>query len=1011
MSSPMLAACLLLATPMQQELDANFFEEHVAPILERSCLSCHDQATHKGQLDLSSARTALSGGEDAVILPGRPDDSLLLMSVSGAPPEMPKRGEPLSPPEVDSLRRWIASGAPWPVGRTLTAVAPKAPSVEWWSLLPLVKPTVPDSRSDWVRNEVDAFVLSRLTAAGLSPSPEADRRTLIRRLTYNLHGLPPTQAEVDAFLDDAEPRAYERLADRLLASPRYGERWGRHWLDVVHYGETHGYDKDKLRTNAWPYRDYVIRALQEDKPYARFVAEQIAGDVLYPLQSDGIVATGFIAAGPWDFVGHVELREGTVDKEITRSLDRDDMLTTAMSTFTSTTVHCARCHDHKFDPVAQEDYYRLQAVFAGIERAERPFDADPLVSRKRQSLAQQQEQIAARERAVQARVAACASPRISAIDRALSDIEARLVGTPALATPDAEPSATIGYHSAISSEQDTPKWVQVDLGESRSPEQVVLLPAHVVFGGHPGPGFGFPLRFRVEVSSDADFEQSRVLADYTLEDFPHPGDEPVVVEAGGAQGRYVRITAVKLWERTDDWIFALSELLILDHAGNLAAGAKTTALDSIENSSWARAHLTDSATSLYKLQAGADLISRVAAREQRSDLERERALLVDQRYAAVEAALEVEVRSERDSVAARKRDLAEQYAALPAQGRVYAAAVDFRGEGSFTPPANGPRPVYVLQRGDVRLPGAEVSPGALACLPALAHHFDLAEDSGEGARRVALARWLTDPENPLTWRSIVNRVWHYHFGRGLVDTPNDFGRMGALPTHPELLDWLAAFFLEGGGSLKHLHRLLVTSAAYRQVSRGDPASAAIDAGNRLLWRMNRGRLEAEAVRDSVLAVSGRLDLSMGGPPDQQFQFTDDHSPRYDYELFDAAAQPFMRRSVYRCLVRSVPDPFFECLDAADPSLLTPQRTTTLTALQALALLNNPFMVGSARSMAEDVAELHVETAAQVAEVWRRLLAREPGSDEAALLQEHVQSHGLASLCRLAFNLNEFLFVD
>ncbi|MFT7680210.1 MAG: hypothetical protein ACI8QC_004216 [Planctomycetota bacterium] len=1008
---PMLVACLLLASPVQQDVDTSFFEEHVAPILERACLSCHDTATHEGKLDLSSAGTALSGGEQAVILPGRPADSLLLITVSEDPPEMPKQGAPLSQAEIDKLRRWIAGGAPWPEGRTLTASAPEPPSAEWWSLQPLVKPTVPETHSDWVRNEVDAFVLARLTAAALTPSPEADRRTLIRRLTYDLHGLPPTRSEVDAFLHDERPGAYERLTDRLLESARYGERWGRHWLDVVHYGETHGYDKDKLRTNAWPYRDYVIRALQEDKPYARFVAEQVAGDMLYPQEPDGIVATGLIAAGPWDFVGHVELREGTLDKEITRSLDRDDMLTTVMSTFTSTTVSCARCHDHKFDPVSQQDYYSLQAVFSGIERAERPYDSDPLVLRTRQRLTQQQQELAARERTLQARVAASASPRISALDQALDVNAGRLADAPAMLAPGAEPSPTIGYHSAISNEQDATKWVQIDLGEPRSPDQIVLLPAHVVFGGHPGPGFGFPPRFRVEVSNDVTFERCRVLLDHTLNDFPHPGDEPVVIQAAGVEARYVRITATKLWERTGDWIFALSELLVLDQAGNLAAGATTTALDTIENSSWARAHLTDSATSLHRLEHGPDLIRRVAAREERSALLRERALLAAQRYTAVEATLDTELRIERGSVAAHKLELVENFAALPAQGRVYAAASDFPAEGNFTPALNGPRPVYLLHRGDVRLPGAEASPGALACLPALAHHFDLPENASEGARRAALARWLTDPENPLTWRSIVNRVWHYHFGRGLADTPNDFGRMGALPTHPKLLDWLAVTFLEGGGSLKDLHRLLVTSAVYRQVSSGRPDSAHLDAGNRLLWRMNRRRLEAEAVRDSVLAVSGRLDLTMGGPPDQQFQYTDDHSPRYDYELFDAAAEASMRRSVYRCLVRSVQDPFFECLDAADPSLLTPRRNTTLTALQALALLNNPFMVGSARSMAENVAALHAEPAAQVAEIWRRLLARDPRPKETALLEEHVRVHGLASLCRLAFNLNEFLLVD
>ena len=600
------------------------------------------------------------------------------------------------------------------------ARAAAAPVPDDWAFRrPAERPAVPQTSgagANWVRNPIDAFVLAKLRAEGLSPSPEADRRTLIRRLSFNLTGLPPTPEGVKQFVEDEAPDAYEKLVDRLLASPHYGERWARHWLDVVHFGETHGYDKDKPRNHAWPYRDYVIRSLNEDKPYSRFVKEQLAGDVLFPGSPEGIVATGFIAAGPWDFVGHMELREGTVDKEITRSLDRDDMLMTAASTFLSLTVHCARCHDHKFDPISAEDYYRLQAVFAGVDRGERHF-ADP---------------------------------------------------------------------------------------------------------------------------------------------------------------------------------------------------------------------------------------------------------------------------------------------ALPKQTRPVYAAV----------PLDKPRPIHFLMRGDVKQPKGVVAPGTLAALSGGRPSFDLPDGAPEGARRAALAEWVTAPGNLLSRRSIVNRVWHYHFGRGIVDTPNDFGKMGSRPTHPELLDWLAHRFADDGESLKKLHHLIVTSRAYRQSSAPDRANEAIDADNRYLWRMNRARLDAESLRDAVLAVGGKLDRTMHGPSVRQFAFKDDHSPVYDYAGYDPDAPGANRRSVYRFTVRSVPDPLMDALDCPDASLLAAKRNTTLTALQALSLLNNPFMVRHAEHFAARVAAAHPgDVRAQVAAAFELATARAPAPAESKTLADFAARHGLANACRVILNSNEFVFVD
>ncbi len=814
----------------------------------------------------------------------------------------------------------------------------------WWSLKPLAAPSVPAAGSTGSRGAIDAFIRDRLRREGLDPAPEADRRTLLRRLSFDLHGLSPSIEEVDDFLADPEPDAFERLVDRLLASPRYGERWGRHWLDVVHYGETHGYDKDKRRPHAWPYRDWTIRALNEDKAYARFVEEQLAADALYPDDGEAIAALGFIAAGPWDFVGHVELREGTVDKDITRSLDRDDMVATAVSSFLSLTVHCARCHDHKFDPIPQADYYRLQAVFAGVDRGDRPYGTDAAVEARRGALREEK--------------------------RALED---RLKDAAGLAGGPGSPSN--GYHSAIVADAEREKWVQVDLGRSRAIDSVRLVPARPT--DFPDtPGFGFPTRWRLDVSDDPGFAAARRLAEHAAADFASPGDRPVEVPGGGVRARFVRVTATRLWPRTGDYVFALAELEVESEGENAAAGRPVEALDSIEAGRWGKTRLVDGYTSRSRTETA----PRAAPKPATGD-----------KHEKATAAR---------NVSARLVEVERELAALPPERLVYAAA-----------PLPRPRPVHLLERGEVRRAGPLMPPGAIACVAGLDSIFRLDDPGAEVTRRAALARWIVDPRNALAWRSIANRIWHFHFGRGLVDTPNDFGRMGSLPSHPELLDWLAARHLEDGGSLKRLHRLIVSCAAYRSESRGDPRGLAKDADNRLLWRMNRTRLDAESVRDSILAAAGRLDLALGGPPEDHFLFKDDHSPVYDYARFDGAAAAGLRRSVYRTIVRSVPDPFFECLDCADPSILTPRREASVTVLQALALLNDRVVIDGSARTAERAAREASSLSARLDRVCRWILTRPPNADEARLLSEHAERHGLASVCRLLFNSNEFLFVD
>ena len=370
------------------------FERDIRPILMARCYSCHGEEAQEGELRLDQRASAFrTDGDGPIVIPGRSADSLLYKRLTSRDRDlrMPKDGKPLSPEQIALFRYWIDQGANWPTDDALAAAA-----LDYWSLKPLVRPTVPgNDTTSGHRNPIDEFIRAKLGEQHLKPSPEADRRTLLRRVTFDLTGLPPTPNELAAFLADTSPEAYEGVVDRLLASPRYGERWARHWMDAAHFAETHGHDEDRPRPNAWPYRDYLIRSLNEDKPYARFVAEQVAGDALFPDDPQATVALGFLAAGPWDESSQMGIVDDTIDKKIAQVLDRDDMITNVMSTFVGATVHCARCHNHKFDPISQADYYALQAVFAGVDRAERPFDPDPAIHARRMSLEKRRQEIAA----------------------------------------------------------------------------------------------------------------------------------------------------------------------------------------------------------------------------------------------------------------------------------------------------------------------------------------------------------------------------------------------------------------------------------------------------------------------------------------------------------------------------------------------------------------------------------------------------------------------------------------
>jgi len=977
-----LVLALLLAlicssiTRAKDDVPATFAAAKV--ILEKNCVSCHNYGEKKGELVLDRGPIKLD------------DPAELIKLVSGSDPEMPKKGAHLNTAEIAVLKKWIDAGFPFPDG--LVIEGSHAADRDWWSLHPLVKSKAPDIAAEdeaWCRNDIDRFIISKLREKKLSPSPEADARTLARRLYYDLTGLPPTPEQMQKFLQASASQpdaAFENLVDELLDSQRYGEHWARHWLDVVRYGDTHGYDKDKLRLNAWPYRDYVIRSFNDDKPYARFVQEQIAGDVLWPGNPDGVIATGFIAAGPWDYIAHVEVGEGKVDGRIAKNMDRDDMVTATFNTFMSITIQCARCHDHKFDPVSMEDYYRSQAVFAAVDRADRIYDLDPAIQKQKQSLADKLSSLKAQQQALEKKISQLASPELKKIDARLKKLKD--IGQRASKAPE------YGYHSQIVNTPDIEKWVQVDLGMAVSVEKIELIGCHDDYAGI-GAGFGFPKRFRIEASNDPSFKTGvQILADRSQSDYPFPGVLPQSFKVDSKEKmRFLRITATRLAERKNDYIFALAELRAIDAKNkNLASGKKVTSLDSIQAAPrWQRLNLVDEKFPLPENEAAMRELTSLAAK----------------RRQMMKSVITADMQKKRDEMGAATKKTEKQLSALPEGKMVYAAAAQFKAQNGFKPTKGVARPIYFLTRGDIRSVGPEMSPGAPPLWNDAKAEFNLPRNHAEGDRRATLARYLTDKKNPLTWRSIVNRVWLYHFGRGIVDSPNDFGRMGATPTHPEMLDWLAADFRDQQ-SLKALHRKIVTSAAWRQSSANDSAKAELDSGNMYYWRSARKKLTAEELRDSVLAVSNRLNLKMGGPGFQDFVLEKtQHSPHFEYQKYDPENPASHRRSIYRFIPRSRTQPFLTTLDCADPSQSVAKRDETTTALQALTLLNNPFMETMAKHFAKRI-EKHSDP---LTAAFQLAANRNPNANEKSILQQYVGQYGLENACRLILNLNEFTYVD
>ncbi|MFO1460329.1 MAG: DUF1553 domain-containing protein [Verrucomicrobiota bacterium] len=859
-----------------------------------------------------------------------------------------------------------------------------------WAYQPLRRPQVPG-----VGNPVDAFVRSALEPKSLKPNPEADPRTLVRRLYFDLIGLPPSPDDVESFVRDTAPNRYERLVDRLLASPRYGERWGRHWLDVVRYTESQGFEYDRPRDNAWPYRDYVIRSFNADKPYDRFMREQVAGDVLEPITAEGIIGASLLVSGPWDQAGNSQAN--ATQRAITREEEMDDLVGVVGQTFLGLTINCARCHDHKFDPIPLVDYYRVKAVFDGVRHGERPAE----------DLGEIAARIERRARAQQVLSAAVA--RVAAIE---SEAARAALGA-------------TSSSSNILAPIPIANWTFEDPSGDRAPG--TARDGAVISGGRlslPTPGAYFESE---PITSD--------LREKTLEAWVSLAD---LQQGGGA--------AISL-ERKDGALFD-AVVFAERQPGKWMAGSegftRTRDLDApVEDAppgAWvhvAAVYSGDRTIALYRngqpygapYEAGAPLPT-FKAGEARVVLGRRhqgggrpwltgavlQAALYDRALSPAEISASFQFGPSRISrsellkslTTARRSERDAALATLESARRELAEA-DKPVRVAYAGIRQQPGPTRALKRGDVKSPGDTVIPSGLSAVRSPAPDFGLASDAPEASRRLRFADWLADPRNPLPSRVLVNRVWQFHFGQGLVSTPSDFGVSGARPSHPDLLDWLASEFIANGWSLKGLHRLIVTSETYRQTSDFRPDAAAIDADNQLLWRFPPRRLEGEAVRDAMLSVSGELNLQLGGPSFRPFT-TSEYGATF-YHLFDKGEPEFNRRTVYRMNINSGKEPLLDSFDCPDPSVKTPRRGVTTTPLQALGLMNSSFVQRQAASMADRVLRLTQNNPTQAIETaWRLALGRPPTEGEQISAGNAAKERGLSHVCWVLLNSTEFVYV-
>jgi len=982
----------LIASRADAQVD---YVRDVRPILEKHCYECHGAKTQKSGYRLDMRDIAVKGGDigERAIVAQDAKSSPLIRYVSGEDetilmPPKESGNERLSAADVETLRTWINEGAAWP--DEFSGISKDAKP--HWSLTPLVMPAV----TDHDLNPIDAFIREKLSEQSLALSSEADRRTLIRRMTFDLIGLPPTPDEIDAFVADASPGAFEAVIERLLASPQYGERWARHWLDVARYTESQGFEYDRLRDNAWHYRDYVIKSFNEDKPYDQFMKEQVAGDVLDPVTSDGIVAASLLVCGPWDQAGNAQ--KNATQRAISREDELEDIIGVVGQSFLGLTINCARCHAHKFDPIPHAEYYRIKSVFEGVKHGERSIATaaeSEANSRRRQTI--EQEITAAAERVSQ----------IESVGAKLAVAKRSDRGSETGPAPFA--CWTFDGTAATVMPGELKGGAQVARGRLRLPKEGAF--------------------FRTAVLPK-DIREKTLEAWVALDSLDQRGGAAISIE--NTDGSV--FDAIVFGEQRPKTWMAGSNGLLRTHVPDVPA--ESTAMDSFIHV--AIVYRADNSIALYRNgeplgnpYTPASPLQSYAAGDAHVLLglrhtgggrpwltgEIRQASLYDRALGDSEVAAsfrsggdsipQAEILAcltpeQRESHALALTDLQRAKTSLDALGAA-------SGPVSYAGVRVQPAPTRRLKRGDVNLPDEEVTPGALSAVADLDPDFGLPADAPEAQRRLKFAAWLADAKNPLPARVMANRVWHLHFGQGLVSTPNDFGVSGARPSHPELLDWLAVKFIDSGWSVKALHRLIMNSSTYRQTSAFHEPAMAIDADNQWLWRYTPRRLEAEAVRDAMLAVSGQINLQMGGPGFRPFTMTEFNAAFYT--PMDRPEPEFNRRTVYRINVNSGKDPLLDSFDCPDPSVKTPRRGVTTTPLQALELMNNSFV----QRQANHLAERAMKTAgndvnAAIRMCYLLALGRVPTAGETDRAVMVINERGLTNVCWALLNSTEFIYV-
>jgi len=1080
---------------------ADFFEKNVRPLFVQRCFACHGAgASPMGGLRLDSRESILKGGgRGPAVVPGKPKESLLIQAVRQTDDDlkMPP-GKKLPDAEIAVLAQWIALGAPWSANQSATA---DPPAQKYWAFVPPQAPALPEVKhADWVKSPIDAFVLAGLEAKNLQPAPPASKRELIRRATFDLTGLPPTPDEVQAFLSDEKPDAFARVVDRLLASPHYGERWGRHWLDVARYADSNGLDENLVYRNAFRYRDYVIQAFNKDKPYDQFVREQLAGDLMTDGQDlattfERWTATGFLS------LGAKMLAE---DDPVKMEMDIvDEQMDTASRTFMGMTVGCARCHDHKFDPIPQADYYALGGIFKSSKTMENfkvvatwheyvlapPEDRERLKAHLEKIKAKTKE-AALITQTENRKLAAVARQQVGAYLLAASDVlrYEQIALTPVLSAGKSAPPGTILREAASFERGNAPK--KLEKGKPN------------VVEGQKGPWFA---EYDITVPAAGEYELD------VLEEETGGGTADIVIngllmkqglapvenraaspDAGGwsvtgifpftaghntlrlehksrfpyfekllltpnplPKGTPTPLSNIQISRKygtnpgyQDHWVDELRRSKGAPHSVLFPwyTFQANGSLDEKSLSAW-----TSPAAKLFagfhpksaeELAARYQQVSNDAVREyqalpasQPSPNQDDEMEDLSPKTTPQQVLADAGLDALRELLYAKAGpfsapDDSRQY--FPAAVQEQLAAIDkARKELEDSKPdfpramgvSEGPKPgdQAINLRGSHWTLGPVVPRGFLRAISV--KNPPVIPDGQSG--RLQFAEWLTQPDHPLTSRVMANRIWRWHFGRGIVPSADNFGRLGERPTNQPLLDWLSVQFIEHKWSVKEMHRLIMLSNTYQMSSRYDANAAEVDPENILLWRANRQRLEAESIRDGIMAVSGDLDLSMGGSlleyKDRQYVSDTEKRGGQDYDR--------NRRAVYIPVVRSSMYEVFQAFDMPDPATATGDRAVTVVAPQALFMMNGTVMLKHSRTMAEQLLKrMDLDDAGRIRAAYERALARPPSPTEIdsalsfiaqvdhameARKTDLAERHTFAwqSFCKALLSSNEFIYLN